>query len=189
MEVNVTQGGNYRIELSLRPYIPVWDSYFGGSSISKDYDRGVHNLSVQLYVTLPYSLRLDTAYVIESVGITDNNWNGIDSAYRSYITHQYKSSEFDFPDAILTGNYWDYGVDTNADGKYNSLAIDVEINVTQPGTYHFEFNIHSLNWEYNEWESFDVVFQEGIHNISLSIDNFIHIFIIHEKGSFWIKEK
>lgn len=172
VEVNVTQEGNYWIDLNLRPCIPVWDSYFWGSSFSNEYDLGIHNFSVQLYVTLPYSLRLDTTYVIESITVysDEDYWGEIDRVDRPYITHQYRFSDFDFPEVVMTGNYWDYGVDTDADGKYNSLTIDIEINVTQSGSYYFECNIHSQYWEYSNWESFYRTFQEGIHNISFSID-------------------
>lgn len=169
VEVNVTEMGSYFIELDMRAYIPVWGTGFGGSSISENYDRGIHNISVQLYVTLAYSLRLDTAYVIEDVVIVENYWEKVDRVSRPYITHKYKASEFDIPEVTLTGNHWDYGIDTDTDGKYNLLAFDIELNVTQPGIYHLEFNIHSRNWEYYEQYSYDVDYQEGIQNISLSI--------------------
>jgi len=44
--------------------------------------------------------------------------------------------------AELTGNIFDEGIDTDADGLFNSLQIGVEINVTAPATY--QISVQSL---------------------------------------------
>ncbi|MFX0124988.1 MAG: hypothetical protein ACFFAE_15255, partial [Candidatus Hodarchaeota archaeon] len=170
VEVNVTQEGNFAVELQLRPYIPIHDLSFWEMSFSREYGIGIHNISVQLHVTLPYSLRLDTAYVIHYITIIEtDNWEEIDSASYPYITHKYQNSEFDFPEVFLTGNVWDYGIDTDDDGKYDYLTVDIEINVTQPGTYYFEYYIHTRHWEYSEWEYIEEYYTKGIQNFSISI--------------------
>ena len=48
--------------------------------------------------------------------------------YRSYVAAQ-------TPEATLTGNILDRGVDTNGNGLYDYLEIDVEINVTVAGNF------------------------------------------------------
>ncbi|UCG00315.1 MAG: hypothetical protein JSW11_11770 [Candidatus Heimdallarchaeota archaeon] len=169
VEVNITQEDSYRIEISVVPYIPVWDSNFWGASETDVYDWGIYNISVQLYTTLPYSLRLDTAFIIDHISVL-NTWGEVDHVNRPYITRQYKFSEFDRPGVILTGNFWDSGADTDSNGNYDSLTFELETNVTRSGQYHIEFYIRSRHWEYSEWQSFDVFFQVGIENISLSID-------------------
>ena len=39
------------------------------------------------------------------------------------------------PKASLVGSYFDSGVDTDGDSKYDFLAIEVTLNITDPGTY------------------------------------------------------
>ncbi|MFX1506902.1 MAG: hypothetical protein ACFFDC_12430 [Promethearchaeota archaeon] len=188
-EVNVTQEGDYFVELQLRPYIPVWDSYFWGSSLEGiNYAPGIQNISVQLYVTLPYVLRLDTAYIIEFIRVyeTEWDWEEIDSLEDAYITKKYKFFAFDFPGATLTRNFWDSGIDTDASGRYDLMKFDIELNVNQSGTYNVEFFIHSEYWEYSESKSFPYSFEEGVHNISHSF-NTLQLFPLYGNPRFFIE--
>ncbi len=41
-------------------------------------------------------------------------------------------------DAVLTGIIYDYGMDTDADGLYNFLVVEVEVNVIEAGVYIVE---------------------------------------------------
>jgi hypothetical protein len=63
---------------------------------------------------------------METFGYVDY-LGGIDSIALSRV---YNYTEFDPPKAYLTGNILDRGVDTNGDGLYDYLEVDVEINVT-----------------------------------------------------------
>ncbi|MEA2036998.1 MAG: S8 family serine peptidase [Nanoarchaeota archaeon] len=47
------------------------------------------------------------------------------------------------PSIILTGNYYDRGVDLDGDGLYNYLAIDVEVDVLEEGDYSVDFDLFS----------------------------------------------
>jgi len=42
---------------------------------------------------------------------------------------------FQMPKANLVGSYYDRGIDTDGDSKYDYLAIEVTLNITDPGTY------------------------------------------------------
>ncbi|MFX0197851.1 MAG: MarR family winged helix-turn-helix transcriptional regulator [Candidatus Hodarchaeota archaeon] len=42
---------------------------------------------------------------------------------------------FQMPKASLVGSYYDRGVDTDGDSKYDFLAIEITLNITDPGTY------------------------------------------------------
>ncbi|MGB8781206.1 MAG: hypothetical protein WCD81_11245 [Candidatus Bathyarchaeia archaeon] len=48
---------------------------------------------------------------------------------RSYVAAR------DMPEATLTGTIFDHGVDTNGNGLYDYLEVDVEINVTVAGNF------------------------------------------------------
>ncbi|MFX0210296.1 MAG: hypothetical protein ACFFDT_30230, partial [Candidatus Hodarchaeota archaeon] len=169
VEVNITQRGEYEIELNIRPYIPIWDTNFWGYSPNQRYNRGIHNITVQLYVTLPYSLRLDTAYIIEFVTVRETEyWEVVDELSRPYITLQYKASEFEIQDVILTGSTWENVIDSDSDGKYNFIEIVLELNVTQSGVFYIEYNIRSFFSGYSDWKYIEVEYQKGIHNFSIS---------------------
>jgi hypothetical protein len=172
IEVNVTRKGDYQIEYEQQPLIPVWDS--GSWEYSFEYlNLGVHNLSFQHYLTIPYSLRLDTAYVFSNFRIHDINWNLLNWDDSSHITRIYAYNEFDPPGVYLTGNYWDYGVDIDSDGTFDQINIEIEVNVTQSGVYNFDgywYAATPSGWWKSEGYYDEDVFFKGIQNITLPIN-------------------
>ena len=48
----------------------------------------------------------------------------------SYFTSNYTWESFDPPAAFFTGRFWDYGLDTDSDGKFNQIAFVIELNVS-----------------------------------------------------------
>ena len=63
------------------------------------------------------------------IGIRLTYWD------RAYTTSYYDFTAFDVPPVDITGSYSNYGIDTDSDGKYNYLAIDVWVNVKEAGRY------------------------------------------------------
>ena len=113
-----------------RTYIPVWNSNFG-ESIDRYLDEGVQNISLEIYLTQPYSLRIDTAYIFEGISIYDSEGDHIDQVRQAHLTRVYQYEEFDPPSAILTGKSWVHGVDTDLDGTFDALSVIFEVNVSQ----------------------------------------------------------
>jgi parallel beta-helix repeat protein len=166
--VNVTQAGDYSLELSLSSSIP--GTYISGSS-SGSWGEGVQNVSVVIDDPSLYYQRLNTSYIINNIGIRDSNFRTNDRAYNIYTTRIYNYKEFDIPAAFLTGNYWDRGADTNVDGKFDQLVIDVEVNVTQVGDYSLELSLSSsIPGAYLDGSS-SGYWVEGVQNVSVVIDD------------------
>ncbi|MEM3673755.1 MAG: hypothetical protein QW468_06015, partial [Candidatus Bathyarchaeia archaeon] len=83
--------------------------------------------------------------------------------------------------AYLTGNVYDYGEDTDGDGLYNYLVVEVEASVTVAGTYRLE--VHRLGGEYDYeyvWLSVsnETHLEEGIQNITIKFNGIV----IHGSG-------
>lgn len=181
-EVIITRQGYYYLEIDQNPLIDVWDTG-SGRSVYEHLGLGVHNVSFQFYVTIPYSLRLDTAFLFH-FRVYDFDWNLLDWNDSPYITRIYSYGEFDPPGAHLTGNYWDYGVDSDSDGTYDQIHIDIEINVTQNAVYFYEYHWHSSDWQRYDWYADEKGFVSGLHNISVQIStnifysNFDGIFLV-----------
>jgi hypothetical protein len=57
------------------------------------------------------------------------------------LSREYKYIEFNSPGAYLTGLVTDHGLDTDEDGVYDWLEIDVEVNVTKPSDNGYRVNI------------------------------------------------
>ncbi len=130
--VNVTEPGWYFVVGVLysndtRWTSAVWDSNFSlfdsGVNVSElrfsSYDICSYGLDGTYYAALEL-------YNQDSVKIAVSNWTlGV-----------YSIIDFDSGQPTrLEGPHGDSGLDTDADGQYNYLVIDVRVNVTEPGLY------------------------------------------------------
>jgi hypothetical protein len=74
-------------------------------------------------------------------------------------------------DAALTGNIYDYGSDTDGDGLFNFLVVEVEVNVSVASYYTVE--VHGLmDASYNYYwiySSNTIHLDIGVHNVSVSL--------------------
>ncbi len=167
LEVNVTLAGNYEFGMRIEPFIPVRDT-----GVWINFDRtlnpGIQNVSFQVYVTLPYAFRLDTAFLIKHFRIYETEeWREVCSLNFLHITRIYNYTEFESPGIYITGNYWESGVDTNSNGLFDWISFDVEVNITKPGSYFYEYNYYTTDWIVSKGEYSQEYFSEGLHNISI----------------------
>jgi hypothetical protein len=109
-----------------------------------------------------------TLILIESISI---GYYGYDRLYAVFTTRSYNYDEFDAPGASLTGNYWDFGEDTDNDGKFNQLIIEVEINVIDAGDYYVYLSLGSPEGAYLSGSG-SGYFSVGIHRVKIYIDTY-----------------
>ncbi len=60
-------------------------------------------------------------------------------------TSAFAYTDFQKPDACLTNAYTDHAEDTDGDGLYDLLVVDVGLEVAQPGTYRVTANLEGEN--------------------------------------------
>ncbi len=72
--------------------------------------------------------------------------------------------------AILTGQYWDYGNDTDGDGKFNQLVIVIEVNITLGGNYTITAELNSNQSDYSWNEKVIENKEEGNQNITIPFE-------------------
>jgi hypothetical protein len=98
--------------------------------------------------------------------------------YQQFLTNAYETNPYFYRDfdptyVELTGNYWDQGVDTDSDGRFDQLAITVEINVTKAGNYRLELQLKpnaTDDWYFNQWNGIEGYWTKGIHNRTVYFD-------------------
>ncbi|MHA2102855.1 MAG: right-handed parallel beta-helix repeat-containing protein [Candidatus Hodarchaeales archaeon] len=166
-EINVTQAGVYQLTFRLKGN-DTYDTYYGYAD--GFLNTGVQNISVTINVPTYYSQRLNTSYIIDYVRIRDTYSNTLEIIYPNYFSRFYYYSEFDPPEVYLTGNYADEGLDTDADGKFNQLTIDIEVNVTQPGFYYLNLRTRDSINSNSYYHYSSGTWTEGLQNISMIID-------------------
>ncbi|RJS73907.1 PKD domain-containing protein, partial [Methanophagales archaeon] len=148
-EANVTTAGNYTVDallhdengtevVSISNYtfldagIQTLELNFDGISIYNHKANGTYNLSLELY---------------------DEYGTPIDYRYDAYTTSAYNYTDFQRPSVALTGYYSDYGTDTDGNGLYDYLTIEVGVNVANSGDYAINARIMTDAGEEIIWAS------------------------------------
>ncbi len=198
IEVNRTRSLMGISSYYLRPRLEVNSS---GNSIEYDYaysdELQAHNTGL-INVTYEFS---ESSYSIFHAGMVDDYflidyfriYLYSDFAGRSYYyypsgiswvsTQMYSSTDFDGPGASLTGNYYDYGEDTDSDISFNLLVVKIEINVTIADTYYIDAGIYfTTGGDHIVSDSTTEYIPAGIHNVTLKFDGYE----IHRRG--WMNE-
>ncbi|MFX0206992.1 MAG: right-handed parallel beta-helix repeat-containing protein [Candidatus Hodarchaeota archaeon] len=77
-----------------------------------------------------------------------------------------KINQYDSPPATFTGNFWDYGVDTDSNGRFDLLLIAVEINCTLESTFRLYIEISRSGRTFSRSVSF--LMSPGIEILNVS---------------------
>ena len=134
VEVNVTDAGYYYIHVD-----KVFNNnslYLQVSGIGQSFDVGLHLVNFTVPGVQIFAEQVDPTYIGPVMLYDYSTWENILLEEYSMLplTVPYHYYEFESL-AFFTGNIYDHGVDTDADGLFNYLEVGVEINVTEAGTY------------------------------------------------------
>jgi predicted secreted protein len=132
IEVNVSNPGNYTLlgwlSDNKRSDI-IWannHTYLG---------IGTHSVLLNFDGTAVYKHGIDGPYNLSYLTLHDENDTPIDLVYAAYNTSAYSYTDFQSPSASFRDTYSDYGVDTNGDGFYEYLTVEVGLDITSAGNY------------------------------------------------------
>ncbi len=126
---------------------------------------------------------VDGPYVVE---ISLHAENGSQIAYEEYNTSVYKSTDFQLPIQKFTANYSDYGVDSDGNGLYDYLAVDVGLKITSSGEYTIEGWLYDKNGNPIEVASTTEYLDEGLQSVVLEF-NGISIYRNRMDGPYYVK--
>ena len=130
---NVISPGTYTLNAAL------YQSDTPLTSASKTVSLSSGNQNVELWfdgITIA-SNELNGPYNIRDVTITNSDGLVLDYAGTPYTTQAYQYTQFLPTGIAFEGAPTDQGVDTNLNGLYNLLTIDIGVNVTKSGVYTF----------------------------------------------------
>jgi len=133
--------------------LPVGDNklnlVFDGTCISKEH------LSGSYYLTDLYLMSEDSQLDYRSLAYT--------------LPDQYESSMFT-PPIVAPLSYSDYGVDTNGDSKYESLAIDSSFSVQKDDNYLIILDLYTGDGKYVVSSETYTHLNQGIQNVHFTFD-------------------
>ncbi len=125
-DVNIEVSGNYTVVgwLSDSKGDIVWDE------IELNLNAGIQSVQLNFDGDTIYKHETNGPYELSYIALFDSSGNLIDSQHTTYTTLAYKYTDFQKPENLLvklTGKYNSYGTDTNGDGLYDYLTVDVEV--------------------------------------------------------------
>jgi subtilisin family serine protease len=115
---------------------------------------------------------LNGPYTLSNLKLRDNYWNTLDKRLKAYNTSFYDSKEFQLPKAMFTDGYNDTGVDTDNDGYYNYLSIDIGVNISESGYYYWYGELYDDYGDSIAYEGNSTYLENGTQIIQLNFDGF-----------------
>ncbi|RLF35985.1 MAG: hypothetical protein DRN03_04260, partial [Thermoplasmata archaeon] len=170
VEVNTTAAGSY--------HIIGWLHDSGGNPItwannSMYLGPGIHTIPLNFDGLTIYRQKINGPYNIGYIVLRDDDYREIDSLYDAYNTSSYSYKNFERPLAEFTGVYSDYGLDTDGDGLYNYLVIEVGVNITNAGIYSIEGWLYDSDQNYIIWANNSTYLDVGSQLVTLDFDGII----------------
>ncbi len=89
-----------------------------------------------------------------------------------YLSRTYYHSEFDPPPIAFSENgFYDYGEDTDSNGKFDHITVEIELNVTEAGTYYVNGWIYCASGGDSLYFNSDYMeLSVGLHNYAFQIE-------------------
>ncbi|MHA1449273.1 MAG: S8 family peptidase, partial [Candidatus Hodarchaeales archaeon] len=109
-----------------------------------------------------------------------------------YTTSDYNRTDFDYSQPIiLTGNYGHYVVDDNSNGKYEEVAITIEVEITDSSLFLFELAITDENETFQQVFKAELALNPGTKQLLINISGYEWIYgqdnLYHYDGALYIK--
>lgn len=135
--VDVRVSGTYLVRVWL--YDPTVSYLVTSGQVWVDLDAGLQAVEVQFSGDEIFLSLVDGPYLIQ-IRLHDVDYNLLRSD--SHETGDYLYTDFDPPAGMFTPPHSDSGIDTDSDGLYEYLAIDVSVNITVEGDYVISANMY-----------------------------------------------
>jgi len=168
VSVSITVGGRFVVEGLL-----VWPPNLQLSYDAPTVDLTAGNQIVKLNfngqdIAVPGK---DGPYRVD-LTLYDNNWNVLDTD--THWTKSYLASQFQIPKGNLYPPHNDLGVDTDANGKFNYLAVDVRVQVNVSCYLKLNGDLYdSGKTQLIESKTVTGTYQQGIRTIRINFTGFV----------------
>ena len=131
--LNVAMTGRYEIIASLQDGT---GNYAGSASVIADLVTGMQTVTLEFESIYLFAGMASMSWTLSSLMLYDVNADLLLSHQAdAYTTAVYQRSNFQSTGIAFTGQNSDIGQDTNSNGKYDYLNIDLGISITTAGTY------------------------------------------------------
>lgn len=160
--VNVTTPGQYYIIGDL--YDSLWNS-IGYDECLVYLDIGMQDVLLEFSGKVIYLNGVDGPYTVELGLYEESSLYSLD--FDTHNTEPYKYDEFEPPGAQFSPPYSDTGEDTNGNGLYDLLVVNVVVNVTTPGWYYMVGELYDSTWNSIGYDDWNIYLDVGMNEVPL----------------------
>jgi len=161
VQVDVQDAGWYEVDGSLEKG---WDG-IGWTSNYTYLDAGLQTVGLWFDGQTIYASGYDGPYNV-SLRLYDDGWDLISSD--THVTQSYSHTDFD-PSSSFAPPHSDYGLDTDGNGTYDHLVVDVQVDVQNAGWYRVEGELRK-GWSWIDWTSNYTYLDTGLQTVGLWFD-------------------
>ncbi|MEZ4679200.1 MAG: hypothetical protein R2932_33775 [Caldilineaceae bacterium] len=142
VQVNVSTPSTYTLSAGLRG--PNGD-YLATATASRVLAAGLKTIPIIFHGTNLHKQQISGPYQLVELELQNPNGKTIDREAGNYTTGAYLYTQFAPHAAQLSNSYTDFAWDTNNNGLYDYLALDVGVNVILPGKYQVSGSLTDPN--------------------------------------------
>ena len=141
--IDVTDGGMFLVDAVLRD--PTYSLFIYTSNVTT-LDAGLQTVPLWFDGIRVNSSDIDGPYTVELTMYDYATFELLDRG--AHTTANYSHLEFQSPPAAFAAPHSDFGLDTDGDGAFNSLVVDVSLEVDVAGMYLVDGLLHDENFTF-----------------------------------------
>jgi hypothetical protein len=168
-QVEVVENGNYGVIGTLADDV---GAEIAGSQIHMSFAVGTNQAILRFEGMEIHRHGKDGPYNLKSIVLYDAVGNVVDARSNVYSTSSYSYEDFEAPSSALQHTFTDYGVDTNGDGYFELLVVEVGVDVASAGNYLLRGALHDTNGDEIVLTSTDSYLNPGNQSMQLQFDGF-----------------
>jgi hypothetical protein len=171
--VHVFTAGTYTVNAWL---MDGWMGYIDFRANTSHLGVGIHSLELRFNGRMLYQFGYDGMYNVDFT-LWEADSDEID--WGSHETDGYAHDEFEPPGIALEPPHSDYATDVNENSYYDSLIVNVSVNVSTPGNY----DVYVVLWDNTGWfyitEAINESYlEEGVQQVQVTL----HGLMIYNSG-------
>ena len=167
--VNVTEAGNYRVYGSL--YENETYNWVESAYNTTYLNEGDQIIQLRFEGIKIRQNEVNGTFDLKYLRLYDEDRKEVDYRYYAYTTSYYNYTDFQIPPAEFNDIYSDYGEDTDGNGLYDYLVIDVGVNVREAGDYRVSGELYENGtYNYVDYDSNTAYLSEGNQTVKLRFE-------------------
>jgi len=147
-------------------------SFIGSRGVDTTLSAGTHVLDLSFSGRRIYESGLDGPYQLEQLSLTETSSETLPVAIleNAYQTSDYTYENFERPSVYPTGEIDDAGVDTDGDGRFDYLDVEVEFEFATSGAYEWTVALADSSREEIETVGGSSYFESGRQTLRFRFD-------------------